>query len=577
MSIISERHIRNVIPGPVTASSIRCTGLPTNVTVVWDPVTTLENISITYDVTVRMGDRELSMSSHIATELTLPWHDLEAWHPVIVSVQALTRWGQSLVSEAAPYTPPSLPGQPTNLRHFMTRLHASDVERLLIRWSAPNQPGGEIDHYRIQFCEAAKCTINTTARTSWLISLTLVRSHTHVLVTAHNQVGYGNYSLHTLNRSVDACHPVIPKLAVVLNDAIVTIDLDDKSQRFLIDLNSTTTKQPPLAVFLARNEIYSVLEDNKIVAIDLSTGNYKKLLSLPHSGEVHMTVDWIAQNLYWVQEKFTNDRYLPEKIDAGNLNKHPSIFSHIGSLVRDFHDERFVKPAPRSHQDTFLPIKSFNINIIDLNYGTKKVFDIFKTSGTIDGILSVPWEREIIYITVREADGHFRLYHKKGSSRFEPVEKSDSNCLHNFDGSLVVASNNMYVGGLTAVMNRIDDSKNISTCVPVPEVRGCDSVAVDSRGIYCSHSSFSSDDVPSNEDGLINSNNYISDGVFSTGISSRHATSNHILKWFCNKKCSDNIDLCGSVKIGSVPESLVVLDSDSQPKPGKPLNHSKSN
>ncbi|KYQ48889.1 Proto-oncogene tyrosine-protein kinase ROS [Trachymyrmex zeteki] len=335
-----------VLPNAVDFDSIRVEGTWRNFNISWDPVKNINYGTVFYEV--KFADYiNTNSNPEITIETTMPYNNSDQILPysvLEVTVKAFTYWETAHLSRKILRSPQSVPSQPTSPRAFVEfskkNVYMDMKVWLIFRWDPPEFTNGVIQGYIVEcwyFVNETKvlicnnCSINAT-NLEYATSNVTSNTTYYCKVRAYTKIGAGPYT-DPINVSTTYENPV-PKLLVATNDAVRLSDLDR-------EINNTITRHVAKEIdYLGEEDkIYWISEMQELVTSLTNGTNVTKILGLNRTDTHSLCVDWIARNLYWVEDvnKDNNKNSYIKRLDLTMLQagiiKYKNILRRGGGIT----------------------------------------------------------------------------------------------------------------------------------------------------------------------------------------------------------------------------------------------------
>lgn len=216
---------------------------------------------------------------------------------VKVSIISASNWMRSRVSQKSVFMPSKIASRPQHLRAFIK--DAAQNESLsslsiLLRWSQPLLPNGNITGYRL--------TINNDDRITKLIpahkleqELVMEKGRSlRVGLSCENSAGLSEEATLVIENWIDL--PSLPQILLYENNNLTIYDLDLSIVAASFDVGDI------LSLDYDGNMVYFATTHGHIDALDLVGGTKSRLLTPQSDGAFlqHLRIDWISKTAYFV-------------------------------------------------------------------------------------------------------------------------------------------------------------------------------------------------------------------------------------------------------------------------------------
>lgn len=359
MFIFSLDQELRVIPEAINATSIRIIGTSSSFNITWNPVTNVNFGQVFYDIKTDDKIKESIVKVQGNYLVYDRAKELPPYSELKVTIQAFTYWGSSPQVIKKVYSPPSLPGVPTNLRIFVSyqrNIQTGGKQAItLLRWNPPERPNGVITAYKVKYfyagedrerffdvyLEGDKLEVafdhlqqnftyffqvsNPVFCLLLKINIKLIKPlMKNYQVKAFTLAGEGRYTK-PIEANIGVETPV-PMLLITTRDSIKILDCDSGNHMTL------ASGDHPIDITLNSNEgwIYWLNDMQEIIGMKIDGTKKSKVsnvqifsdriqnipkISLKQTFQIHLlngtglslTIDWIGRYLYWseVEEKGT--------------------------------------------------------------------------------------------------------------------------------------------------------------------------------------------------------------------------------------------------------------------------------
>ncbi|XP_059085701.1 proto-oncogene tyrosine-protein kinase ROS-like isoform X2 [Tigriopus californicus] len=255
---------------------------------------------LTYHVLLEFQSKFASFQTN-EPSINLEPLSLTPGEKVKVSIISASNWMRSRVSQKSMFMPSKIASRPQHLRafiHDMSQNESLSSLSILLRWSQPLLPNGNITGYRLTINNDDSLTkIIPSDKLEQVLIMEKGRG-LRVGLSCENSAGLSEEASLVINNWLDL--PSLPQVLLYENDNLTIYDLDLSIVAGSFDVGDISSLD------FDGSLVFFTKTGGFIYSLDLLTGIKSRLLTSHMNGAFlqHLKIDWISKTAYFVNGRF---------------------------------------------------------------------------------------------------------------------------------------------------------------------------------------------------------------------------------------------------------------------------------